>query len=74
MALCAFVYEWSADQVVKKAFRELTEEEKKELGFSDEMSEEVKAYDPEKAGKYIFAMYITYYPSFPIRKLVSIFK
>lgn len=71
MIIAAFLYEWAADMVTDKSFREINKDEAIELGLSSDEVEEYKIFDPEVAGKYLFIMQMTYHISWPIRKITN---
>ena len=73
-SFCAFVYEFCASKVISVSFRELTEEERVAAGISVEAAKELKVFESGKAGPYMYVMMLAYYPSYPLRKFINLFR
>ena len=62
----AALYNFTAGVIAKRCFRELREDEVKDMGLSKKEAEGAKIFDVEKAGRYLAVMAVCYYPAYPL--------
>ena len=80
MVAAGFIYEYSADYVGSKCFDEYDREQMIERfgehaidEATDEEEDTFMVFNIEKAGPFIFMMFITYRISYPLRWFIGLF-
>ena len=77
MVAAGFVYEYSADYVSSKCFDEYDREQMIERFGKHSVDEDDEdtfmVFNAQKAGPFIFMMFMTYHISYPVRWFIGLF-
>lgn len=65
----AALYNYTAKQIAKSCFRDLTEEEIENFNLTEEEAKEAKVFDNKSAGWRLAIMAVSFYPAYPVLML-----